>query len=978
MLKRSYFIVLILLVGLGFPVSGDDYASLTAINGRNWASFIGDHLGFLYDSHGCLHFTPSDIYLLYRTVPKGAKLTIKRYSDTQLPDGYAAIPFFREIVNSPDDIARYSAQFQAGATSLLVYPALSRLFILVDGQPVVQVTTQAGPEQFYRLVFDAEPGATISWDPILSTPTDAGNYKILGGISHYLSSTYRDTTIVPFGAWIERRANDWVFQDGSKWFLLPQVIKDDLENPYGQQDFNYLDINLDDSGKIKAARWAGNDFGKYALLWSTDGKHPYPELGYSEGQLLYEQETLIAGLATVLTAPGGDSLEACIAQNYESSLCYAVYQFMASSGEAGSDWLNQTSCGYVRLFNGWPLSAADYANIDGRALKAFQDYKANRLPSRRADRQKTIGLYDFVRDYDRTFDKYAGWFMMVRDDWPFFSDLRKKLRDDFDSYGIFAWENRRNIVRRALNDRLEFRPFEVSTVNRQPLSFAAFFNPEQETSTFTEREKAALRGIISQAASGETKGLEIQSVKALNDYNFGVLLNDMLGNLYKSHGCLHVSPRNIYILNQVLPVGSAVIVKGYGEKADTSFQQLPALADLVNFNDDLTALAQRFADPRAVKAVVYPASSLWVIYLQGQPFARMKIETGFPFTVKMLAGRDKSGRPLFTNETAYPTSPGTFYIFKKLVNYVSNIYHDTTIIPQGGLLKKDSGKWQFQDENGQWQNAPDDIAADLDLPPEQQLYAYYDLVKDSSGQLLRARFGDNTFGKYPIQISANRRTPSPELIHTSGNLMMEQRQLVGDLIRVLAAPYDSFDDCIKQSKNFLLYSTSYNFVQDPYGQSQMGSVESGYYKLYRGLTLEADEQAALPADIFPAFKIYQGQQSALTADEQKLLVSEGLARWQGKTFKLDMPKIYGILYDAYEYVIAIQKNANIYAQLKDHWTELAPLRQALLGDFHRLLINDPTVFREFIREMIIDRTELKHLTQQRAYEILEQLLTESD
>jgi hypothetical protein len=966
--QRKTLVVLCLALALSSGALAATAESLALLNGTNLADFIGNHLGYLYDSHGCLHFTPSDIYLLVKTIPKGARLTIKHYGDKTLPDGYAAAPVFRLVVNSQEDVNKYANIFKQGKARLIVYPGLSRLFIVVADKPLVQMRTSPGPAQNYRLVFAADPDGDIHWDSSLSTPTDSGNYTILGTTAHYLSNAYRDITIVPFGGWLVKQQGRWVFQnDDRQWYQAPAFIADDLGQPYGQQDNNYLDVNLDKQGKISAARWAGNDFGKYALLWTTDGRNRYPELGYCEGQLLYEQSALIKDIAQLLTQPGADSLDACVAGNENFKVYRDVYNFLASSGEAISDKLDPVSCSYVKLGNGFKLTAADRANINPRVEQAFRERKQD---------QQDLGLYNFVRDYDNVFDKNAGWYTMVRDNWVLLSDLRAKLRRDYSAYGLYSPENRALALERFLNDRLEFRQIAPPKPPKPRLTFAALTATAEEPSIFNTREKTALRALIRAAASGEAAAPAIAAVQALNDYNFGVLLNKMLGNLYKSHGCLHVAPRNVYILNKVLPVGARITIKPYTEKAAAGYDQLPFLAEMANFNDDLAGLAAQLADPQSVKAVVYTGSNLWVIYLKDKPFARMTIEPGFQQQVNIMQGRDKNGYPQFEKDIAYPTPPGSFSVLKKVDNYVSNVYYDTTVVPQGAQLKKNGGHWSYQKEDGSWGNTPDVINDDLNSAKGERIYEYYDLGRDDSGQLVRAKWGSNTFGRYPLLLTKDGRTPAPELVHTTGDLMMEQRKLVGDLIQIMASTFEAFNSAAAASHNFDLYETCYQFTQDPQRADLLEPIESGSYKLYLGLPLNSDEQAALPPDIFVCYKYFKGKEP-LNQAESNLLVKEGLAKWQGKTLQIDDAKVYGVLYDLYQYVVSIRKNANIYSTLKDNWQELSDLRQAMLEDMGRLRISDPVVFSEFMRELITDRAQMERLTKSSAYQTLDQLLEDN-
>ncbi|MBI5699689.1 hypothetical protein HZC35_05180 [Candidatus Saganbacteria bacterium] len=957
------------------PARGETLEAVDYLNSMNWAKLFENYLGDLYNSHGCLHFTPSNIYLLTKTIAPGTSLTIKGYGETKLPPAYQNAPFFNAVTNSMQQVESLKEIFKNFKARLVVYPALGRLFVVINDAPYLQMKLQAGMPENYLMVVDLKKGKPIKWDFTLSTPTDAGNYAILRATSHYVSPTYYANTVVPFGGLISRPGGYWSFRENSKWFSLPQHIAADLSRPLGDQDYNYYDIKLDDAGKIISARWAGNEFGKNALLWTKDGLTQYPELGYSEGELLFEQITLIEDLSQILTVPGADELDALLENNENFSTYRDIYYFVNSGGETVSGRIDPVAVSYYRLYNGLKLSRLDFNNLDKRVIEAFEVYKSGNFPFLPKERDRIRGLYYYLRDFDQQMKKQAGWYELLKDNWPVFSYLRYKLREDFDNLGIYSDVNRQIVLNDWLSDRLEFKQILPSGVRRRPrLSFTSFFKPEAEISPFSAREQEALREIIRQAATGEVEGLKIESVDALNEYNFGVLLNDMLGNLYKSHGCLHVSPRNIYLLYRLLPIGAPLVVESYTAKADEKqFKDLPYLADLVNFEDDLEILGENFASPRLVSARVFPASRLWIIYLKDQPFAKMQIEPGPQDRVKIMEGRDKNGLPLFEKITAYPTTPGTFYIFKKVVNYVSNTYYDTTIIPQGAWLKNDKGRWLFDNGSGRWIAAPKDIQKDLALPSEARSFSYYDQVRDEAGDLLRARWGSNTFGKYPIITSVNMRTPSPELAHTSGDLIMEQRRLVADLIAVLSAPRDRFEDCIKYSRNFDLYTACWEFIKDPKRDDLLELNESGNYKLYLGMPLTSEEAASLPPDVFVAQKVINNR-GELTASEIDLLLKEKLAVRRGKSLNIDMDKIYGIMYDVYQYVVAIRKNANIYGTLKTRWEGLTNLRRALLADFKKFIIKDPEVFLDYTQELVLDRVELKRLTQSEAYRLLEKLL----
>ena len=458
--RIALIIFLVLVCSPFYPALGQTYESISRINSTNFAKYFCDLLGYLYDSHGCLHFTPSDIYLLAKTIPPGTPLTIKPYGSGELPEGYDKAQVFNESTNSEQDIKYYADIFKNYKTRLVVFPSAGRLFILINDAPYLQVMTRPGPPANYRMVYRLENNGPIEWDLTLNTPTDAGDYTILRGITHYLSNLYRLNTIVPFGAMMAKRGGHWKFQENNQWHPLPQHIIADLELPKEQRVNDYYESALDGSGKTVSARWGSNDFGKYALLWTKDGNNRYPELGYAEGLLLYEQTLLVKDLAAILTAAGPDQFENCIAKN-EAFLFYKeAAAFVNSSGKAVSDKLDPTACAYYKLFNDLKLTPADRQKLDRRLVAAVNDFREQHLPDQLKEidrREKELGLYSFIKDYDFSFRKQAHWYQKIKDDWAFWSGLRALLRKDFEDMRISSLEKRKALVEDWINGRLEFR-----------------------------------------------------------------------------------------------------------------------------------------------------------------------------------------------------------------------------------------------------------------------------------------------------------------------------------------------------------------------------------------------------------------------------------------------------------------------------------------------------------------------------------------
>ncbi|MFH1387213.1 MAG: hypothetical protein ABIH50_06075 [bacterium] len=951
-MKRK-LLLLLLLAWLVIPAGAAEYESVELINRTNWAGWFDKTLGYLYDSHGCLHFSPTDIYLLYKTIPPGLPLTIKKYKikADDPPFALEKVPFLFEKTDSPQDIAKHALTFQNYPSELVVYPSLNLLLIMVNGYPYAKVTALCGPPDEYLMAYEVPRGQPVEWDFMLTTPTDPGKYKVLRVTDHYLSSAYYQNTIVPFGAWIKKLNGEWYYQEAKKWRRLPDKVVADLARSAEKRIYNYYDINLDQNGKFAAARYAGHDFGRYVLLWTVDGKSHYPEMGYAAGELVYEQIVLVKDLVHLLTVPGPDDLDSVIAQNRN----FKYYRELSRPGKK------------AELLA--PLLA------DPRVAKAVKEYEEHRLPRNKRARWEALGLYHYLRVNSLVIDKQVGWYEQVKNDWALFRELRVKLREDFDRLGILSLENRQNTVEEWLNDRLVFKkaapPEQAKYLG--DLSFAAFFKPDEESRLFTERERAIMVEQVRKAAKGEVQGLDLNIVDALNKYNFGVLLNEILGDLYKSHGCLHVSPRNMVFLYSLLPVGAQMKVYQYSDRiSPEALAAIPYLANMVNFEGDLEKLKEQLAVTREVQVAVYPATGDWLIYRNSEPFARLTIRGGPQTKFYLLQGRDKQGKPQFESHLAYPTTPGNYYIFQKVENYVSNIYHDQTIIPMGGTIKWEKGKWIFQDKEGKWKDLPGAVAFDLKRPAADREYTYYDVVKNPSGEVVGMKWGSQPFGRYAIQTTVNRKSAWPELIHSSGDLIMEERQLVNDLINILTAPHDELDKCIKYSQHFELYRTCYEFTKDPGRTDLIQPKERAAYRLYFKLPLTTEERSLLPRDTVSAYKILRKE--PLNSEEEKLLVSEGLAYRRSGQLKINMEKILGLQFDTYQYVVTIQKYANHYATLQKHWPELSSLRRALLKDFNNFVIKDPQLFHNFMRELMLERNRLAKLSQEGAIKLLNKML----
>ena len=956
-----------------------DYQSQTMLNNSKMASYFNNTLVVNYQDDGNLIFQPADVALLARTLPKGTILEVidERKVTTKLD--LTKFPLLATVVNTSREVTLLARTFAKKGVQLVFFPDRELMTVIVGDQPFARLKVLTGLNENQKPVYDlsAKP---IVYNAVLP-PLKPGEYEFTGSTANYIYDPSADALVVPFGANLFKRDSVWCYFSGRNVYQLPKTISNDLDLPFGENAGRYFDITLDDQGKIAAARWGGNDYGQYVLFFSKTNEE-LEILGYCPGSSLTDLQGYLSTLADLLTTPGSDDKAANLDNRDDLQLSKEYYDFIISSGEVVGADLDPLACSYYRLYNNYPLTSKDLANIDPLIMEAFRAYQTHALPWLAWEQEKRaefLGLVFSLKENSLRFKGEAAWYGRLAGDWPFWLKLRKALESDFVSLRIFSQENRRLMVRRWLENRLNYSAVWVQAPRpKSELTFNSFFQESRRILPFTEREQAALETIVRQAASGETTWLSLQSIDQLNSYNFGLLLNDMLGNLYRSHGCLHVSPRNSLLLYLLVQDGTKVKILDYSKKISAeAIAALPYIEDYINFEADLEPLKKRFAQYKDIEVDAYPGMKLWVFLDKNQPFAKMRLSVGPETAMRQVEDRDDQGRPLFEGAKAYPTTPGTYYIFNRTNDYQSRLYPVTTAVPMGGTMTKEKTGWFFTDRKGKRAKVPAEIQADLNSASDQKIYQYYDQVRNDKGELTQVKWGDHPFGKYVLMTSKDKRVQSPEYIHSSGLLIVEQRQLIDDLILMMVEPADSFEACVDQNDNFSFYRSCSQFVADPLGNNDelIDSLASGAYKIFYGLPLTTAEAAIVPAD-YLVVKNYLNKKP-LTAQEVTLLINEGLARRQGKKIVYDLEKIRGVNFDNYQYVVSMVKNSNHYEALRTKWPELSKIRLAMLYDFKNMLINNVPIFQRFARELLVQRIDLKRVEQQGAFEFLVRLLNEN-
>ena len=441
---------------------------------------------------------------------------------------------------------------------------------------------------------------------------------------------------------------------------------------------------------------------------------------------------------------------------------------------------------------------------------------------------------------------------------------------------------------------------------------------------------------------------------------------------------MHLSPTSIYILYSILPVKATLIIQPYHVVIDEgALENVPYLESLVKNDDDLKRLKEKLKNSQAVRIEAIPRSEKWILYFKNKPLAQFDISTGPSEPYFMFLGKDETGNYQYDELEAGPTTPGTYQIAYFTDYFYAPSYRDTTIIPQGALIKKIEDKWMFEKDK-KCASCPKPVADDLErlAKKESYDYYYYDIVHNNDNSFFECRWSAHDFGKLVVGWAWPSGTISNEVAHTNGLLIKEQFDLIKDLSVLLVDSLnvdDDFDLLTSRHANFSMYKNYAEFLKTP--DRFRANEELVLYKLYSGWLIFPEEQKITEPGIFAAFKLLQNlyrEKWSLTEEENQELIKIGAARKEGEKYIYEMAKIRGILAYIKKNKTGVEKFAFWYNYLKDNWENLSPIR----GIFIRYFQNKPEIEarlqQNIIFQLIRCRTDFKIITADFIKEIIKE------
>lgn len=461
-----FSIMLLLFASWGASSTGASEL-IDLLNGYNVPAECQEFLGHPYDSHGCFHFYPADIYLLYNLIPNLVGLEIKPYNVTPNLD-LEAIPWATRFITTKDQIKLQQNLLTLNNTAIIGYPGSNLWVIFYQKKPLFKLKALPGPTKPYYLATTTSPNQ-ISYDHSLSEATTPGKYYIFGRSDDFYTIHYKSTTIIPMWGKIKKGTNGYVFYRNGMAYNVPQEIAYDLTNNFtSQYKYNYFNAQKSESGKIDEAQWASHDFGKYTLFWSQDKHNICNEMAYATGQVCFEQMQYLKDLASALADVTANTQDKFLAHFGE----YLEYRKIGAflSGENNFYLNDPVVTTYLKLMYKQKIPPQEWLQVPPHLRAAYKLYyfpddmpltpdeitALSRVGLHLTDKYKIYGLERELFLYKIAADKLILKFSYLRKNFDFFQKIKLAALKDFDNSGIKNTAAKEKILYNMLLKRIYF------------------------------------------------------------------------------------------------------------------------------------------------------------------------------------------------------------------------------------------------------------------------------------------------------------------------------------------------------------------------------------------------------------------------------------------------------------------------------------------------------------------------------------------
>lgn len=473
------------------PTSGlaPDEAMVSLLNGYNFANLFSEILGNRYVSHGCFHLSPACIYILYNILPKGCVIKTEPYNIAYDKSRLTDVPYLVSLVSSEDDLAKLKKKLaNARDVSIVALPASDKWLLYYKKELFAQFDISAGPAQPVLNYLGRNDDGRPEYDDLTASPTRSGTYRISYFGDYFFAPDYRDTTIIPQGAYIRSVGGAWKFEKNNKLWDCPTVVQEDLDKVSAQKPYNYYyyDIVRDSSGRLVECKWSAHDFGKYVIGWVDESKVMANEVAHTNGVLIKEQLDLVKDLANLLVLSAKfkeEDFDTLIFRNQR----FATFQRYAAFLEAPDRFKSNPDLVLYKLSRNWLIYPDEESMIDPgikTALKVLDIYEAGNFDLSPVENNSliNIGACDYLNDqfvynikringiryylkkYRVAVDKFAYWYDTLKANWDSFLPLAEVAGTYFQVRGIDNSELQQKILYQLIVRRTNFQKIDAAAL----------------------------------------------------------------------------------------------------------------------------------------------------------------------------------------------------------------------------------------------------------------------------------------------------------------------------------------------------------------------------------------------------------------------------------------------------------------------------------------------------------------------------------